>query len=259
MERLPQIRQLGIDFIGVDCIKDPLPIQPSAHYSMGGIATDMYGQVILNKDKAPLRGFFAAGECACVSVHGGNRLGTNSLLEAVVFGTRSGKAAYEYAKNASFGSIDEGREKTRVLKVFEDIFQRDGSESYNDIRNEMKEVMTTNCGVFREESKLKHCIETLKNLQFRYKKGKVTDRGKLFNTELYEIIELGNMLQMAEIISTAALNRKESRGGHFRSDHPKRDDENFLKHTLVYPGKDELDIKYKPVVITKHQPTERTY
>ncbi len=259
MERLPQIRQLGIDFIGVDCIKDPLPIQPSAHYSMGGIPTDKTGQVILDKDKTPLKGFFAAGECACVSVHGANRLGTNSLLDATVFGERAGRTALEYARNAAFGQFNEGQEKAKVLKDIEEIYAREGTESYNDIRNEMKDVMMEKCGVFRDEENLKSCVSTIRELQQRFKKGKVTDKGKVFNTELYEIIELGNMLKMAQIISTAALERKESRGGHYRTDFPKRDDSDYLKHTLVYPKEDELELKYKPVVITKYQPKERTY
>jgi succinate dehydrogenase / fumarate reductase flavoprotein subunit len=259
MERLPQIRQLGIDFIGVDCVKDPLPIQPSAHYSMGGIPTDMFGQVILDADKTPMEGFFAAGECACVSVHGANRLGTNSLLDATVFGGRAGRTALEYAKKVEFGKINGSHVKARVLDQIEEIFQRDGSESYNQIRNEMKEVMMDKCGVFRDEEKLKSCIATIQGLKERYKKGKVTDKGQLFNSELYEIVELGNMLEMAEIISTAALARKESRGGHHRTDFPKRDDENFLKHSLVYPKDGQLELKYKPVVVTRYQPKERTY
>ncbi|MDH5763606.1 MAG: succinate dehydrogenase flavoprotein subunit [Nitrospinota bacterium] len=259
MERLPQIRQLGIDFIGVDCVKDPLPIQPSAHYSMGGIPTDMFGQVIIDADKTPLKGFFAAGECACVSVHGANRLGTNSLLDATVFGGRAGRTALEYAKKVEFGKINGSHEKARVLDQIEEIFQRDGTESYNQIRNEMKEVMMDKCGVFRDEENLKSCISTIQGLKERYKKGKVTDKGQLFNSELYEIVELGNMLEMAEIISTAALARQESRGGHHRTDFPKRDDENFLKHSLVYPKDGQLELKYKPVVVTRYQPKERTY
>ncbi len=259
MERLPQIRQLGIDFIGVDCVKDPLPIQPTAHYSMGGIPTDKSGQVIMDAEGRYVEGFFAAGECACVSVHGANRLGTNSLLDAVVFGERAGKTALEYARNAELASVNEGREKTKVLKQFEEIYQRDGSESYHEIRKEMKEIMMANCGVFRDEEKLKVCISTIKSLQQRFKNGKVMDEGKLFNTELYEILELDNMLKMAEIISTAALTRQESRGGHYRTDFPKRDDVNFLKHSLVYSNGEDLEIKYKPVIITKYQPQERTY
>ncbi|MDP7557303.1 MAG: FAD-binding protein [Nitrospinaceae bacterium] len=259
MERLPQIRQLGIDFIGVDCITDPLPIQPTAHYSMGGITVDKFGQVISDAEGTPVKGFFAAGECSCVSVHGANRLGTNSLLDAVVFGERAGKTALEYAKTVGHAPVNESHEKTKVLELFENIFQQDGSESYNEIRNEMKTIMTENCGVFRDADRLKVCIETIQSLLQRYKKGMVTDRGKVFNTEIYEIIELGNMLHMAEVIATAALARTESRGGHYRTDFPKRDDENFLKHSLVYPADDGMEIKYKPVVITKHQPAERTY
>ncbi len=259
MERLPQIRQLGIDFIGVDCVKEPLPIQPSAHYSMGGIPTDKFGQVVADENGTPMKGFFAAGECACVSVHGANRLGTNSLLDATVFGERTGRSALEYAKNAECGELNESHQKARVLNQIEEIFQRDGSESYNDIRNEMKQVMMAKCGVFRDEENLKSCVASIRALKERYKKGKVTDKGQLFNTEVYEIIELGNMLEMAEIISTAALARKESRGGHYRTDFPKRDDQEFLKHTFVYPKDGELELKYKPVVITRYQPKERTY
>jgi succinate dehydrogenase / fumarate reductase flavoprotein subunit len=259
MERLPQIRQLGIDFIGVDCVTDPLPIQPTAHYSMGGIPTDKFGQVIKDIDGTPVKGFFAAGECSCVSVHGANRLGTNSLLDAVVFGERAGRAALEYAKNINHASINESHEKTNVLELFENVFQREGKESYNDIRNEMKVIMTENCGVFRDEHRLTVCIETIKKLKERYKRGKITDKGKLFNTEIYEILELGNMLGMAEIIAVGALNRKESRGGHSRTDYPKRDDENFLMHSFIYKTDNGMEIKYKPVIITKHQPTERTY
>jgi succinate dehydrogenase / fumarate reductase, flavoprotein subunit len=259
MERLPQIRQLGIDFLGIDCITDPLPIQPTAHYSMGGIPTDKFSNVIVDEKGTKMKGFFAAGECACVSVHGGNRLGTNSLLEAVVFGERAGKSVLEYAVGIDYGTVNEGQEKARVLEKFEDVYQRDGSESYNDIRDEMKEIMMSHCGVYRDEEKLKVCIETLKGLQERFKKGKVTDKGKIFNTEIYEIMELGNMLSVAQLIATAALRRKESRGGHSRTDFPKRDDENFLHHSMVYATPEGLEIKSKPVVITKHQPAERTY
>jgi succinate dehydrogenase / fumarate reductase flavoprotein subunit len=259
MERLPQIRQLGIDFIGVDCVKDPLPIQPTAHYSMGGIPTDKTGHVITDEQGTRVNGFFAAGECACVSVHGANRLGTNSLLDAVVFGELAGRSALAYVNTVGHAKVNESHEKTKVLEQFENIFQQNGSESYNDIRDEMKTVMTENCGVFRDKNRLQVCIDTIQKLRERYKRGKITDKGKVFNSEIYEIIELGNMLGMAEIIATAALARQESRGGHFRTDYPKRDDKNFLKHSLIYPKDGGLEIRYKPVVITKHQPAERTY
>ncbi len=261
MERLPQIRQLGIDFIGVDCVNEKLPIQPTAHYSMGGIPTDMFGQVVIDDKGTPLTGFFAAGECACVSVHGANRLGTNSLLEAVVFGERSGRSALEFAREAELQPLNEKHQKTKTLNLFEEIYQRDGTESYNDIRNEMKEVMMSQCGVFRDEKRLKDCISKIKSLQTRYKKGKITDKGNLFNTELYEIIELGNMLKMGEIIATGALNRKESRGGHFRKDFPERDDTNFLKHSLLSEADDGegIQINYKDVTITRYKPAKREY
>lgn len=259
MERLPQIRQLGIDFIGVDCIKEPLPIQPSAHYSMGGIPADMHGQVVMDSRNTPLQGFFAAGECACISVHGANRLGTNSLLDATVFGERAGRSAAEYARSVGFGQINEGHEKARVLKQIEEIFQRPGTENYNDIRNEMKDTMMEKCGVFRDDEKLTDCLQQVRTLQARYKKGRITDKGKIFNSELYEIIELGNMLKMAEIITAGALNRKESRGGHYRTDFPKRDDESFLHHTLIAQDGEELKLDKKPVIITKYPPKERTY
>ena len=146
-----------------------------------------------------------------------------------------------------------------MLGLFENIFQGEGNESYNDIRNEMKKNMTENCSVFRDEEQLKVCIDKIKNLQKRFENGKITDKGKLFNTEIYEILELRNMLSMAEIIANGALNRKESRGGHYRKDYPKRDDENFLKHSFIHKTDEGMEIKYKPVVITKHQPAERTY
>jgi succinate dehydrogenase / fumarate reductase flavoprotein subunit len=226
---------------------------------MGGIPTDKFGQVIRDADGTRVNGFFAAGECSCVSVHGANRLGTNSLLEAVVFGERAGKVALEYANTVGHAPVNESHEKTKVLGQFEHVFQRGGKESYNDIRKEMKTIMTENCSVFRDQERLNVCIDTIKKLQERYKEGKITDKGKVFNTEIYEIIELGNMLGMAEIIANGALNRKESRGGHYRTDYPKRDDENFLKHSLTYKTDEGMEIKYKPVVITKHQPAERTY
>ena len=223
------------------------------------ISTGKVWEVLTDAEGTHAKGFFAAGECSCVSVHGANRLGTNSLLEAVVFGERAGKSAFEYAKMVDHAPVNESHEKTKVLEQFEGIFQQNGDESYNDIRNQMKIVMTENCSVFREEKQLKTCIETIEKLQEKFKNGKITDKGKLFNTEIYEILELENMLAMAEIIAKGALDRKESRGGHYRIDYPKRDDKNFLKHSLAYKTDDGIEIKHKPVVITKHQPAERTY
>ena len=260
IEKLPQVRQLGIDFIGVDCIEKPLPIQPTAHYSMGGIPADKDGQVIIDDKGTKITGFFAAGECACVSVHGSNRLGTNSLLDALVFGRRTGKALMEFAGNAKLYDVNEDKEISSVRGRIDTIINTSGTESINNIRNELKEIMMSNCGVFRNKDGLEVCLKKVKELQGRFKKAKVTDRGKTFNSELIEAIELQHMLEYSEIIVVSAIAREESRGSHARTDFSKRDDAKWLKHTLSYKGKDGgVELKYKPVTITKHQPEERKY
>ena len=260
LERLPQIRQLGIDFMGIDCIKEPLPIQPTAHYSMGGIPTTVDGQVIVDVVGTAARGFFAAGECACVSVHGANRLGTNSLLEACVFGKRAGKAALEYTLSAVHEKVNETEELRLVRKRLDLMLHSPNVESADDIRNELKENMTNDCGIYRNAEQLTNCQSTVKKLQKRFEKVRIADRGHLFNTELVEAMELSNMLDFSEIIVHGALERKESRGAHSRTDHPTRDDVDWLKHTLAYNAPDDaIQLKYKPVVITKHQPEERKY
>ncbi len=259
MERLPQVRQLGIDFIGMDCITDPLPIQPTAHYSMGGIPTDKDGHVIIDDKGTQLTGFFAAGECACVSVHGANRLGTNSLLDAVVFGKRTGIAALKFAKGPRLSDMKEDEVLAPVKERISAVFSSPGTESINDIRDELKENMMSNCGVFREKEGLNKGLEKVKELRERYKNGKITDKSKLFNNELIEVLELGHMLEFSEIIFKGAIAREESRGAHSRTDFPKRDDRNWLKHTLAYLTEDGIELKYKPVTITKYQPEERKY
>ena len=260
MEKLPQVRQLGIDFIGVDCIEKPLPIQPTAHYSMGGIPADKDGQVIIDNKGTKVTGFFAAGECACVSVHGANRLGTNSLLDALVFGRRTGKALMEFAGSAKLHDTNEDKEISSVRSRIDTIINTLGTESMNNIRNELKEIMMSNCGVFRNKEGLEVCLKKVKELQGRFKKAKVTDNGKTFNSELIEAIELQHMLEYSEIIVVSAIAREESRGSHARTDFPKRDDAKWLKHTLSYKKPDGgIELKYKPVTITKHQPEERKY
>ena len=260
IEKLPQVRQLGIDFIGVDCIEKPLPIQPTAHYSMGGIPADKDGQVIIDDKGTKITGFFAAGECACVSVHGSNRLGTNSLLDALVFGRRTGKALMEFAGNAKLYDVNEDKEISSVRGRIDTIINTSGTESINNIRNELKEIMMSNCGVFRNKDGLEVCLKKVKELQGRFKKAKVTDRGKTFNSELIETIELQHMLEYSEIIVVSAIAREESRGSHARTDFSKRDDAKWLKHTLSYKKPEGgIELKYKPVTITKHQPEERKY
>jgi succinate dehydrogenase / fumarate reductase flavoprotein subunit len=260
MERLPQVRQLGIDFIGVDCIEKPIPIQPTAHYSMGGIPADKDGQVIINDRGTKVTGFFAAGECACISVHGANRLGTNSLLDALVFGRRTGKALKEFTQGARLYDVNEGKEIASVQDRLAVMMNTSGTESMNSIRNELKEIMMSNCGVFRNKEGLEVCLKKVRELQGRFKKAKTTDKGKTFNTELIEAVELQHMLEYSEIIVVSAIAREESRGSHARTDFPKRDDAKWLKHTLSYKKKDGgIELKYKPVTITKHQPEERKY
>jgi succinate dehydrogenase / fumarate reductase flavoprotein subunit len=260
IERLPQIRQLAIDFLGVDCIDQPIPIQPTAHYSMGGIPVDVDCQVITDANKTKARGFFAAGECSCVSVHGANRLGTNSLLDACVFGRRAGKAALDFTLSARLEGVNEAEELRKARKMLDALLSTPETESANDIRNELKETMSNHAGVYRGEEGLLLAKAALKSLRERFKSVRVTDKGKLFNSELVEALELSNMLEYSEIIVEGALARRESRGAHARTDFPKRDDANWLKHTLARKNADgSVSLGYKPVVITKYQPEERKY
>ncbi|MFQ6087809.1 MAG: succinate dehydrogenase flavoprotein subunit [Candidatus Methanofastidiosia archaeon] len=258
LERLPQIRDLALSFLSVDCIVKPIPIQPTAHYSMGGIPTDTGGQVIIDGKKTPLKGLFAAGECACVSVHGANRLGCNSLLEAVVFGKRAGMAMAKYVEKTDFGEIPEKRIEDAKKEV-NWVLENDGGEKVAELRETLQEVMMNLCGIFRDEEKLRRGLRRVRELQKRFKDISIDDKGMLFNTDLIEAIELSHMLDFSEVIVEGALRREESRGSHFRVDFPKRDDENFLKHTLCYKTKEGLKFKYKNVIIIKHKPMERRY
>ncbi len=261
LERLPQIRQLAIDFIGVDCIDNPIPIQPTAHYSMGGIPCNVDAEVIKDGKGTTVKGYYAAGECSCVSVHGANRLGTNSLLEATVFGRRAGRSMGRYlAGDVKHKKINEKKWHDKANGLLSEILNRSGSESINDIRNEMKENMTINCGVYRDKERMEKGLKIIRNLQQRFKNTSLKDKGKKFNTDLMEAIELKHMLDFSEVILVGALNRTESRGGHARTDFDKRDDKNWLKHTLAHKSKSgEITLDYKDVVITKHQPEERKY
>ncbi|MDA1191481.1 MAG: FAD-binding protein [Candidatus Poribacteria bacterium] len=264
MERLPQIRELARDFLGLDMIENPIPIQPTAHYSMGGVPTNRDGQVVYDEKNTPIDGFFAAGEGACVSVHGANRLGTNSLLEATVYGNRTGRTIARYIKEGYQSANTDPAVFTDALKKATAYVERmrsmDGPESIGDIRTELKDVMMDKCGVYRVESELTELTGDLRDLRARFDNAKLTDKGKRFNTELLEAMELDHLLELSEAIALGALQRKESRGGHARTDYPDRDDKNFLQHTLAYRNEDGTpSLKYKPVVITKYEPKERTY
>jgi len=258
LAKLPDIIDFCRVYLGVDPLTQMMPIQPTAHYTMGGIPTNKYGEVVIDDKNTVFPGLFAAGECACVSVHGANRLGTNSLLDLVVFGKHAGLRAAEYAKTADFEKLP--ADPTADAKAqFESLRNGSGNENAFDISTEMKKVMFDDVGIYRNEKNMKDAIEKVKGLQERYKHVRVTDTGRIFNTELLNAWELGNMLEVAEVVAECALNRKESRGGHSREDYPDRDDQNWLKHTLARKQDGKVAIDYKPVVITKHQPKARVY
>ena len=251
-ERLPQIRELAIDFAGIDPVVAPIPIKPGAHYTMGGVRCDIDGLT-------PAQGLYAAGEAACVSVHGANRLGGNSLLETVVFGRRAGRAAAAWAKNAPLPDFP--ADALRRGEAAQSAMLRDGgTERVGALRAEMQEIMNADFQIYRTESDMKSGINRLRNLRERFKRIQIDDKGRIFNTALQEAYELGFMLDLAECIAVGALNRQESRGGHARRDFPKRDDEKWLKHTLYYmDGDGHPRLESAPVTITKYQPAERTY
>ena len=259
LQKLPDIIDFCRVYLGVDPVTQMMPIQPTAHYSMGGIPTNKFGEVVIDDKNTAFPGLYAAGECACVSVHGGNRLGTNSLLDLVVFGKHAGLRAAEYAAKAEFENLPQDTE-AGVIAQFDSMKHGSGKENAFDIAVEMKKVMFDLVGIYRTEKDMEAAIAKVRELQQRYKQVKVTDTGKIFNTELINAWELGNMLELAEVIALSALNRKESRGGHSREDYPKRDDVEWLKHTLISKlSSGEVKINYKPVAITKYQPKERVY
>lgn len=258
-EKLPEITGFARTYLGVEPTKEPIPIQPTAHYAMGGIPTDIDGRVLANEKGDIVKGFYAAGECACVSVHGGNRLGTNSLLDIIIFGRRSGKAVAEFIKTADYSPLPENTEE-QTRKEIEALKTSTGKESILNIRTELQVMMMNKCGVFRNEKELKEGIEELKQLKERYKNISIQDKGNIFNTDLMEAIELGNLLDSAEATLYSAENRHESRGAHTREDYTNRDDENWMKHTFITKGNgSEPKITYKPVVITRYKPMERKY
>jgi len=257
LKKLPDIIDFNRVYLGIDPMTQPMPIQPTAHYTMGGIPTNKFGEV-LDENNTPYAGLYAAGEAACVSVHGANRLGTNSLLDLVVFGKYAGLRAAEYAKSADFAPLS-GDPTEFTRKQFDALRNGDGKENLTDISNAMKKMMFEDVGVFRTEEGMKRALATLAELRERYKHVRVQDTGKIFNTDLLNAWELGNLLELAEVVTISALNRQESRGGHAREDFPKRDDQNWLKHTLAWKRGEKVEIGYKPVVITKYQPKERVY
>ena len=260
--KLPDITEFARTYLGVDPVTELVPVFPTAHYAMGGIPTDVETRVLRDNEHV-IPGLYAAGECACVSVHGANRLGTNSLLDINVFGRRAGIAAAEYANSAQHVDLPEDAQGY-VISLIENLRSSTGTEKVAVLRRAMQETMDLNAQVYRTEATLKQALVDVQELKRRYKNIAIQDKGVRYNTDLMEAIELGFLLDLAELVVVGALERKESRGGHAREDYPTRDDVNFMRHTMAYRksadnGEDYVQLDYKPVTITNYQPMERKY
>jgi succinate dehydrogenase / fumarate reductase flavoprotein subunit len=280
--KLPDITEFARTYLGIEPYTEPVPAYPTAHYAMGGVPTNVEAEVLRDTNHV-VKGLYAAGEVACVSVHGSNRLGTNSLLDINVFGKRAGISAAEYAATAPWVDLPEAPEAAVVAQL-EQMRERPQGERVSDVRRELQQTMDTNAQVFRTAESLRQAFADIQVLQERYSRVSVQDKGRAFNTDLIEALELGFLLDIAETVVVGALNRRESRGGHFREDYPNRDDENFMEHTMAYrrvpgvpvdspagsapkgeevpppgPGRPVVLLGTKPVVTTVYQPMERKY
>jgi succinate dehydrogenase / fumarate reductase flavoprotein subunit len=258
-EKLPDITEFARIYLKVEPTEEPVPIQPTAHYAMGGIPTDTDGRVVVGSEETVVPGLYAAGECACVSVHGANRLGTNSLLDLVVFGRRAGDDAARYVADAPSAPVPAGAEGP-VLEQLNAILGRTTGDSAGEIREELQDGMFDLAFVVRSEESLSKMQQILGGLRERYDRVAITDKGAVYNTDLMETVELGYLLDCADALVAAALERTESRGGHYREDHPLRDDANWLKHTLAYREADgSIRMEFKPVKMGPYIPMERKY
>jgi len=251
-ERLPLIRDAAIKFVGVDPVEEPIPVRPVSHYTMGGIHTNV-------NCESSVKGLYAAGEAGCVSIHGANRLGSNSTAECLVFGRVAGERAAEYALSVDYSHVSGEVYKEEESRIFDEILGRSGDENPYQLKKELNETMDKNLWIFRTEDELKEAVKKIKELKDRFNNIEVVDKSKGFNTDLVYAFEVGYMLDLAEIVAIGALNRTESRGAHYRLDYPNRDDEDWLKHTLAYYTPDGPRFEYIPVTITKWKPVERTY
>lgn len=259
MSRVPFCWEEAHRLVGVDAIYEPMPVRPTAHYCMGGIPVNTDGRVRLNAESL-VEGFFAAGECACVSVHGANRLGSNSLLECVVYGRRTGKAIAEYVVNRQMPSFDEQKYLEINQKRIQGILAQKGNIRINQLRQQFQDCMSEHCGVFRTEEVMQEGLAQIQQLKAQYSQIYLDDQDTCWNTELIEALELQNIMIVGEIILTSAAKRQESRGAHSREDYPTRDDHNFLQHTLAYYSTTgAVEINYMPVVISMFEPKERKY
>jgi succinate dehydrogenase / fumarate reductase flavoprotein subunit len=263
-EKLPDITEFARTYLGVEPYTEPVPVFPTAHYAMGGIPTNVQAEV-LRDNKKVVPGLYAAGECACVSVHGANRLGTNSLLDINVFGKRAGIAAAAYSKTAKHVPVPADA-ADEVIAMVEKVRNSKGTEKVAVLRKELQDTMDKNAQVYRTEESLNEALDKIAELRVRYENISVQDKGQRFNTDLLEAIELGFLLDLAEVLAFTSRERRESRGGHFREDFETRDDKKFMVHSMAYltdkkakkPG-DNIKLDWKPVVITNYQPMERKY
>ena len=260
--KLPDITEFSRTYLGVDPITELVPVFPTAHYAMGGVPTNVDTEVLRDNEHV-VPGLYAAGEVACVSVHGANRLGTNSLLDINVFGRRAGIAAAEYANSVEHAELPDDPQGTTIALV-ERLRSASGSERTAVLRKDMQDTMDMNAQVYRTEATLKQALSDVQELKARYANVSIQDKGTRYNTDLIEVIELGFLLDLAEVTVVSALERKESRGGHAREDYPTRDDVNFMRHTMAYKsedvsGEDYVRLDYKPVTMTRYEPMERKY
>ncbi|MFO7537743.1 MAG: FAD-binding protein, partial [Chloroflexota bacterium] len=259
---LPQVREIAIDFLGLDPVTDLIPIQPTAHYGMGGIPTDVNGRVLANANGEIITGLYAAGECACVSTHGANRLGSNSLLEASVFGRRAGQAMAQFLQTGAALAPLPGDPAGQAQQYLRRWFDNEGPELVEEVVVELQALMTNKCGVFRDGQRLQEAHQKIGELQARLKRARVMDKGSRFNTDLLAAIEAEHLLNFSAVIVACALNRTESRGAHSRLDFPKRDDEQWLKHTIAHLSESgEPVLSYKSVFIDweRYPPEQRKY
>lgn len=258
MSRIPFCWEEAHRLVGVDAVEEPMPVRPTVHYCMGGIPVNTDGRVRLSADTLS-EGFFSAGECSCVSVHGANRLGSNSLLECVVYGRRTGKSIAKYVEKRAFPVFNPDIYLQDAKQQITALLTKKGTIRIGQLRQQFQDCMTQHCGVFRTEATMREGIKQIGELKRKYEQIYLDDRGDCWNTELIEAWELQSLMVVGEIILTSALNRQESRGAHSREDFPQRDDQNFLQHTLAYYSPSGIDIDYMPVVIQDFTPVERKY
>jgi succinate dehydrogenase / fumarate reductase flavoprotein subunit len=251
-ERLPLIRDVAIKLGGVDPVEEPIPIKPAAHYSMGGIHANI-------KTETPASGLYAAGECACLNVHGANRLGTNSTSDCLAFGSVAGEQAAKHVLSSSFQELPHDKILAEEKRVFDEVWGSEGNEKIPVLRDKMRRIMKEKVWIFRRDDELLSALKEIRQLKERFKNVKIEDEGRPFNTGLVEALQLDFTLDLAEVTIASALARTESRGAHSRLDYPKRDDENWLKHTLAYYTQNGPRLEYIPVTITKWPPSARAY